>query len=173
MSSVGFASTVYVNSNPSRVQQAIINVYGASAGVGVTGNACTLCHNTTAGGPGNINANFGTEFVAAAGRVGATFNGGGSQTLSVLQNILSDATLQAADSDSDGSTNQAEFLANTDPSGNDTNPSTGGAGGDGGGGCGMIGGGPGSMPPTSGLFLLLLPLALVFGLRQRKLLSPA
>ena len=134
------------------VELAIQNVLNDNtAGIGAKSNSCLLCHASTAGGPGNINQFFGRDYQLTA--IDNGFNPGSNLTLVQLEVVFADTEFLDRDSDADGESNRAEFLADEDPADNVTNGSTGGDSG--GGGCGTIttkGGTPGPGP-----FLLILP----------------
>lgn len=164
--SITYGSAVYMNSG--RVQLAIEAIHGTSnTGVGAKNNSCLLCHASSAGGPANLNASFGTEFSAAAVNLGFANRGGGGLPATgpnSLQTIFSSAFANL-DSDGDGDSNATEFAANTDPA-DDVSEASGGGGGDSG-GCGMIAppNGKSNFPPAS-MLLVLLPLAVLLSKRK-------
>lgn len=141
------------------VETAIRNAIGdQNAGVGGKATSCLLCHNSTGGGPGNINQSFGFDFQLTARDLG--FGAGSNLSVAQLENIFQDTDFQNEDSDNDDDSNIEEWRADSDPA-SDVNGSTSGSGGDSG-GCGMITAG-GKPPKGPGPYLLLLPLfALLF-----------
>ncbi len=156
------ASQIYITGN--RLDDAIFAVYGAAGGVGDKTDSCLLCHNTSAGGSGNMNA-FGDHFLEAADRLGISPASGLSATgTGSLETIFDDATFQDEDSDLDGIDNGTEIEGNQDPASNTSSSS----GGSSGGGCGMIAppSGGSNFPPTTAL-LVLLPFGFLIGLRRR------
>lgn len=151
--------------SPTLIQQALQDVYGINAGAGPKNSQCILCHNSEAGGLGNLNSDFGRDFQTAAIAEGYG-TGGNNRTRTQLAVIFDNLAFAQKDSDGDGVLNGEEFENNLDPSENvsGANPT----GGTGGGGCGRI-----SPPPnatSSGRFLWVLaltPLFLIARLKRR------
>jgi hypothetical protein len=165
------ASTSYMSSSPSLVLQAIQIEYGPGSGIGTKEGRCVLCHNSEAGGAGNLNPYFGMDFnQAAIGRFGR----GGGLSLIQLQEVFSLASFAEKDSDGDGVPNEEEFMNNNDPSKNVAG--AGSAGGAGGGGCGMVAPlNSSSGPKGPGAGLLFLPFFLLLWLqtlRTRRAVTP-
>lgn len=169
-----FASSNYIDTTSGSVRnvlQAIQDQYGSDAGVGDKNDSCLLCHDSASGGPGNINAGFGTDFVLASQEIG--LGSGSGLSSSQLRVIFADSDFANLDSDNDGIVNADEFTQNLDPADNISESggvSTGNLGSNSGSGCGTI-----AMPtddtPTGPPFLLtlifLLPLVLVFAANKR------
>ncbi len=163
LSHTAMGSSSYIDQGTLR--RALENNFGIGSGFGAKNNSCLLCHNTSAGGLGNINTSFGIDFEDAAIAVEGRGNG---LSLSQLENVLNDATLRSADSDGDDESNEDEFIADTDPA-DDIGGGGVGTPGDTG-GCGMI------APPKSGgtgfppaVFLIFLPLLVLLGLRKKQI----
>ncbi len=138
------------------MQLALEAIHGVTAGVGGKNGQCTLCHVSSAGGPGNINGSFGQDFKNTALDIIGTSGGNDLPPtgFNSLETIFSDPDFAARDSDRDGRSNASEFASNDDPA-NDISNSPGSSGG---GGCGMIGPTSNSGPSSPHLLLLALPL---------------
>lgn len=156
------ASTDYIDNN--LVVDALEAVHGIGSGVGGKSDSCLLCHSTASGGPGNINASFGTDFHDTAVSIGG-LNDGDDLNQSQLETIFSNATFLALDSDGDGQDNQTEFENNTDPA---SDVGTGGSsGGSSGGGCGMIAPTQNDKTGFPPALLAILPLMALFFFRKK------
>lgn len=164
-----YGSSIYVNGEI-RVQQALDNVYTNATASWVNPQSCTLCHNTLAGGGGNVNPGFGALYQSVGGS-------GGALSIAALETIFSDPALTSVDSDNDGFTNLEEFQAGTNPvnvmdtpqAPTVTPPGGNNTGGGDGGGCGLVDdSGQASFIESSTVFgMFFLPLLFTFGFRRR------
>ncbi len=151
-----------MSGSPTLIQQALQDVYGINAGVGPKNGQCILCHNSEAGGLGNLNSYFGMDFQTAAIAEGYG-TGGNNRTRTQLAVIFDNLAFAQKDSDGDDTLNGDEFENNLDPSENVSGVSS----TDGGGGCGRTSPPPGNAPSGHFLWVLaLMPLVLIARLKK-------
>ena len=152
--STSFASSNYISGGIVLLAvQAEFEADNTDVDAGLGETSCALCHTSaSSGGLGTMNSTFGSAFSANAN---SQFGQGHGLNQTQIQAVL--AAIAGDDADGDGTSNGAEFAANTSPA---AAAGSGGGSSDDGGGCGMISTGK-TMPPGGGPLLLLLPLALI------------